>query len=327
MQHRSVFTGATLAIAAWAALLPQQAAAQNWPQRPVRMIVSQAAGGTPDIVARLLAERLSRAFGQQLVVDNRPGSANIIGAQAAARATPDGYNFFFATAAALVTNPHTFKVLSYDPVKDFVPVATVGKAPFMVLVHPDVAAKNIAELVALEKASPAKLSFATDGPRNFSGMVAAWLNKLVGTSIQQVPYATMPQGVQDTVAGRTQLVVIAVPSAAPMIRRGALRPLGVTASRRVPGFDDIPAIAETFRGFDLVGWFAVVAPAGTPGEAVQRFNREADRVLRDAEVVNRLRDIGVYTEGADTPEGTGAFIREERAAWGKVVRDIGLEPE
>ena len=219
--------------------------AQSWPARPVRVIVSQGAGGTPDIIARLVSERLTRALGQSVLVENRPGAANIIGAQAAARAAPDGYTLFFATTAALVSNPLTFKTLPYDPVKDFVPVGFVGKAPFLVLVNASVPAKSLAELFALERAQPGKFSVAIDGARNFSGMIAAWLNKLSGAQLQAVPYNTMPQGVQDTLAGRTQIVVIAVPSATPHMKSGALRPLAVTAAQRVPGLEAVPAVAES----------------------------------------------------------------------------------
>jgi tripartite-type tricarboxylate transporter receptor subunit TctC len=303
------------------------AQAQAWPARPVRLIVSQAAGGTPDIVARLLAQRLGNALGQPLIVENRPGSANMVGAQAAAHATPDGYTLFFATAAALVTNPYTFKSLPYDPVKDFVPIAVAGKAMFLILAHPSVPAKNIKELVALDQAQPGKLAFATDGPRNFSGMVAAWLNKVAGTHFLTVPYNAMPQGLQDTVAGRTQLVILAIPSAAPFMKRGELRALGVSSAARAPGYEDIAPVAETFPGFDLVGWFAFMAPAGTPREVIQRTNRELDGILRDPEVVQRLRTLGFYTEGAGTPESTGQFIRAELERWGQIVREIGIKPE
>ncbi len=304
-----------------------QAVAQSWPNKPVKLIVSQAAGGAPDIVARLVSDRLSRMWAQQVLVENRPGSGNIIGAQLAARAAPDGYTLFFATAAALVTNPYTFKTLPYDPARDFVPVGMVGKAPFFVLVHPSVPAKTLSELIALEKSQPGKLTYATDGPRNFSGLVAAWLNKLGGVNILQVPYATMPQGVQDTVAGRTQVVILAIPVAAPQIQRGALRPLAFTSAKRAPGYEDVPTVAETFSGFDFVGWFAFVAPAGTPQDVIRRVNRDLDTVLKDPEIVQRLRGMGIFTDGADTPEGTGAFVRAELATWGKVVREIGLQPE
>ncbi len=303
------------------------AGAQAWPAKPVKLIVSQGAGGAPDIVARLVSDRLSRIWAQQVLVENRPGSGNIIGAQLAARAAPDGYTLFFATAAALVTNPYTFKTLPYDPARDFIPVGMVGKAPFLVLVHPSVKANTLSELIALEKSQPGKLTFATDGPRNFSGMVAAWLNKLGGTNILQVPYATMPQGIQDTVAGRTQLVILAIPVAAAQIKRGALRPLAFTAAKRAPGFENVPPVADTFPGFNFVGWFAICAPAGTPQEVVRRINRDMDTVLKDKEVVQKLSGMGIFTDGADTPEGTAAFVRAELASWGKVVHEIGLQPE
>jgi tripartite-type tricarboxylate transporter receptor subunit TctC len=323
MKTKLLHGSAALALFAAATL----AYAQAWPARPVKVIVSQAAGGAPDTICRLVTDRLGRALGQQFVVDNRPGSGNIIGAQAAARSAPDGYTLFFATAAALVTNPYTFRSLPYDPVRDFTPVATVAKGPFFVLAHPGVPVKTLAELVAYDRANPGKLAFATDGPRNFSGMVAAWLNKLMGTQILAVPYANMPQGVQDTLAGRTQLVVLAVPAAAAFIKRGDLRPIAETFARRIPGYESVPPIADTYPGFEFIGWFAFVAPAGTPADVVHKMNREIDKVLQDPEVSQRLATLGFYTEGGDTPEGTGRFIRSELASWGRLVKEIGVQPE
>src|SRR5713101_4399792 len=221
---------------------------QTWPSKPIKVIVSFPAGSAPDIVCRFVTDRLSRAVGQQIVVDNRPGSGNIIAAQAAARSAPDGYNFFCATAATLVSNPHTFKSLPYDPVRDFAPVAMIAKGPFFVLVHPGVPVKTLAELAAYDKANPGKLTFATDGLRNFTGMMAAWLNKISGMSILTVPYAAMPLGIQDTVTGRTQVTILAVPAAAPRIRNAELRPLAASFAQRVPGYENVPAIAETYHG-------------------------------------------------------------------------------
>ena len=304
-----------------------QGQAQGWPSKPLRVIVSQAAGGTPDIICRLVMERLSRALGQQIVVDNRPGGGNVIGAQAAARAEPDGYNFFFATAAALVTNPYTFKTLPYDAQKDFVPVAMVAQGVFLVLAHPDVPAKTLPELFALAKAQPGKLAFATDGPKNFSGMITAWLNKLGGTDIQQVPYSAMPQGVQDTIAGRVQLTVLAVPSARGAVAAGTLRPLAVTSSQRLAGYENVPTVAETFPGFNFTGWMLLVAPSGTPRAVVERVNREMQPIMSDPAIVGRLREIGFFTDGAGTPETTGQFIRSQYEQWGRAVREIGLQPE
>jgi tripartite-type tricarboxylate transporter receptor subunit TctC len=300
--------------------------AQSWPNRPIRVIVSQAAGGTPDIICRLIADRVGRALGQQVVVENRPGGGNIVGAQAAANAASDGYTFFFATAAALVTNPHTFRSLPYQP-RDFVPVSKIARGPFFVLVHPSVPARTLGELVALEKSQPGKLTFATDGPRNFSGMIAAWLNKLGGTDVLQAPYTAMPQGIQDALANRVQIIILAVPSAAPLLQRGDLRALAVTSAQRAPGYESVPPVAETFPGFDFNGWFAMVAPAGTPADIVRRMNREIGLVLADPEIARRLREIGFYTDGAEPPEAAAEFIRTELESWGRLVREIGLQPE
>lgn len=301
--------------------------AQAWPTRPIKMIVSFAAGSAPDIVCRFVSDRLSRAVGQQIVVDNRPGSGNVIAAQAAARSAPDGYNFFCATAATLVSNPHTFKSLPYDPVRDFVPVSMIAKGPFFVLVHPSVPVKTLAELVAYDKANPGKLAWATDGLRNFSGMMAAWMNKIAGTSILTVPYATMPLGIQDTLAGRTQLVILAVPAAAPRIKSGELRALAASFAKRVPGYAEVPAISETFPEFELVGWFLVVAPAATPQDIVLRVNREMDKILKDPETVQRLAALGFFTEGAETSEAVAEAIRADTAKWGRIVKEIGIQPE
>jgi len=304
-----------------------QAHAQTWPTRPIKAIVSFPAGSAPDIVCRFVTDRLTKSLGQQIVVDNRPGAGNVIAAQAAARSAPDGYNFFCATAATLVSNPHTFKSLPYDPVRDFTPVGMIAKGPFFVLVNPGVPVKTLAELVAYDKANPGKLSFATDGARNFTGMMAAWLNKIAGTSMLTVPYAGMPLGVQDTVAGRTQVIILAVPLAAPRIRSGELRPLAGSFAKRVPGYDDVPAIAETFPGFELVGWFLMLAPTGTPKDTVLAMNREMDKVLRDPDTALRLAALGFFTEGAETPEAVADAIRADTAKWGRIVKEIGIQPE
>jgi tripartite-type tricarboxylate transporter receptor subunit TctC len=311
----------------WTALGSIAARAETWPARPVKMIVTQAAGGTPDIICRSISVRLTRALGEQIVVENRPGAGNTIGAQAAARSRPDGYTFLFATAAVLVTNPYTFKSLPYDPIADFTQVGLVAKGPFVVLAHPSVPAKTLAELFAYDKANPGKLTFATDGPRNFSGILAAWLSKLGGASIVQVPYATMPQGIQDTLAGRTQVTILAVPSAAPHIGSGALRPLAVSSLQRLPNYPDIPPISDTFPGVEVIGWFTIAAPARTPHDIVAKLNQELDKILKDPEVANQLAVVGFFTEGAGTPDEARAFIKTQYDLWGKITREIGLQPE
>jgi tripartite-type tricarboxylate transporter receptor subunit TctC len=304
-----------------------QPASSAWPTKPVRIIVSLAAGGTPDIICRIVAEPLSQAIGQQIIVENHPGGANVIGAQLAAKAVPDGYTLYFATAAAIVTNPYTFKTLPYDPLNDFIPIAMIAQNPFLVLAHPSVPAKDLGELVAYDKANPGKLTFATDGPRNLSGMLAAWLNKLGGTTILQVPYATMPQGVQDTLAGRVQLTVLAVPSAAPHIASGALRALATSSPTRLANYPQIPTIAETFAGIEFSGWFALAAPAGTPDEVVSRLNRELAGILKNPQIVAKLAELGFFTYEPEPPPAVRAYVRAQYELWGKLTRDIGLKPE
>jgi tripartite-type tricarboxylate transporter receptor subunit TctC len=304
-----------------------QPASSAWPAKPVRIIVSLAAGGTPDIICRIVAEPLSAAIGQQIIVENHPGGANVIGAQLAAKASADGYTLFFATAAAMVTNPYTFKTLPYDPLKDFVPIAMIAQNPFLVLAHPSVPAKDLGELIAYDKANPGKLTFATDGPRNLSGMLAAWLNKLGGTNILQVPYATMPQGVQDTLAGRVQLTVLAVPSAAPHIASGALRALATSSPARLANYPQIPTIAETFPGIEFSGWFALAAPAGTPDAVIERVNRELAVILRNPQIVAKLAELGFFTYEPAPPPAIRAYVQAQYELWGKLTRDIGLKPE
>jgi tripartite-type tricarboxylate transporter receptor subunit TctC len=224
-----------------------QVAAQSWPARPIKFIVSQAAGGTPDIICRLIAEKLSRALGQQVVVDNKPGGGNIIGAQTAARSAPDGYTFFFATAAALVTNPYTFKSLPYDPARDFVPVSMVASNPFFLLANPGLPAKTLQELIALDKAEPGRLLAATDGQRNFSGMLTAWFNKRAGTT-SSVPYATCHGH-----AGRACRARAAhrarVPSARHCGARGCVRwrdfAQALAGTRNMPAISSLPGLTSS----------------------------------------------------------------------------------
>lgn len=308
-------------------LMLAPASAVEWPTRPVKIIVSQAAGGTPDIICRLISDRLSKALGQQFVVENRPGAANVVGAIAAARAAADGYTLFFAPAAALASNPHTFKSLSYDPLKDYVVVAMVAKTPFLVLVNSTVPIHSLAEMVAYDKANPGKLSIATDGPRFFSGMLATWLNKVSGAHVLQVPYATMPKGIQDTLAGRTQIAILAIPAAAPYITSGMLKPIAISWPTRLPLYPDVPTLAESYPGVEVTGWFAIVAPTGTPVDIVARLNQETDKILKAPEVANRLADLAFFTEGAETPDTARTFVNAQYELWGKVVREIGLEPE
>jgi len=317
---------ALLAVAFAAATLPAMAQ-QAWPTKPVHIVVPYAAGSSPDVLVRIVSEKLGPRLGQAIVIDNKPGGQNVIGAQAAARSAPDGLTLYYATTAAMVTNSFTFKSLPYDPIKDFTVISKIAEVSFMVLAHPDVPVKNLSELFAYAKAHPDKIAVATDGARRFSGMVAAWLNKLAGTKISYVPYTQMTQGIQDVLAGRVQLVIIAVPAAKGHIAAGKLRPLAVTSLKRLPEFPDVQAVSETFPGFDFAGWFALAAPAGVPAPILDRVNKELAAVLKDSEVVAKMRNVGFVSRGGGTMQQTRDYVMGQYAAWAKLVKEIGLEPE
>lgn len=303
------------------------ARAQSWPDKPVKLWLSQPAGSGADAMARMIGDQLARRWSQPMVVENRAGGQNAIGAQAAARSAPDGYNFYFATAAALVTNAYLFKNLPYDPKKDFTPVGMVGKVPFAISVNPASQLKSLQELVAYAKANPGKLAIANEGPKTFSGMMTRLLSSQLGIQVNSIPYVSVSAGVTDTMAGQTEVLLSDVPSIAQMLKAGKLRPLAVTTAKRVAGWESVPAISETLPGFDYAGWIGIVAPAGTPAAVIQRFNRDLDAVLNDRDIAARLAAIGPITEGAGTVEQMGAFLNAEHTRWAKLTKDIGILPE
>ena len=317
----SGFLGSALAVSA------PGLRAQAWPDKPVRWVLSQPAGSGPDNVARILSDRLAKSWGQAVVIDNKPGGQNIVGAQAAARSTPDGFTFYFATTAALVTNPLLFKTLPYDPAKDFVPVAFIARSAFAVLVRSESPLQSIDELIARAKAEPGKFTLGNEGPRTFSGMIARVFNARSQASANLVPYASVGVGTQDLIGGHVDAMVADLASTAALARQGRLRLLATTAARRVAGWDKVPALAETLPGLDMVGWFAVVAPAGTPTAALERSNRDINALLADKEVADRIGAIGPIVDGSMNLAQVGNFLRGESLRWADITREIGVLPE
>ncbi|OGA00111.1 MAG: hypothetical protein A3H35_03265 [Betaproteobacteria bacterium RIFCSPLOWO2_02_FULL_62_17] len=307
-------------------LAAMPATAQNWPARSVKFIISQPPGAGPDIMARYLGERLSRGWGQSVVVENRPGGANIPGSVAAARAPADGYNYFMATGGILL-NAHTFKKLPYDPDKDFVPVAFIGKAPFVLVVNPTLPANSLAELLAYMKANPGKVSFASEGLKSLGGMMAEYFRVLAGSKFEHVPYNGAAAGIQDTIVGRTQVSFQSATSVSPFVRSGKLRAIAVTSSRSVPGMDNVPSLKATYPNFEYVGWYMLYAPTGIAADIVQRVNRDVDRVLKDPEVAQKLFELGPVVEDVGTPESLRQFHKEEHERWARLVKATGFQPE
>ncbi len=300
------------------------AAAQAWPARPVRFIVSQPPGTGPDILARLLADNLGKRWSQQVIVDNRPGGASIIGITAAARSPADGYNFLFTTGG-IVLNVYEFKSLPYDIDRDFIPVALIGRAPFVLVVNNSLPVNSVADLVALAKSR--NLAFASDGPKGLSGMMGEMLRALGGVPLTHVPYNGTTPAIQDTIAGRTQFLFSSTPPVEPFIKSGKLRALALTTSGHVPGYDQLPRMKETFPDFEYMGWYMLYAPTGTPQEIVARVNHDMGETLKDPAVTRRLLDFGTVAEEVGTPASLKEFHRAEHERWKKLVQLTGLQPE
>jgi tripartite-type tricarboxylate transporter receptor subunit TctC len=323
-----VFRHLALLAACLIALAPP-VAAQSWPQKNITFIVSQSAGASPDVMARLIADKLSASLKQGVIVENKPGGGNVIGAMAAARAAPDGYTFFFATSAALVGNPFLMKALAYDPVKDFVPVALVTRSKQLIVAHPDVAAKTLGELIALDKKEPGKLSLAVDGPRNLAGLTAQALNKRADTKFVLVPYPNINAGVQDVLAGRVEVGIFSVAVVEALVRDGKLRGIAGASTERVASLPNVPAAAETIPGFDMSGWFMVMAPAGTPPEIVAAMNKALADAVGDERVRTMAPNLGfeLDAKGLGSPDAAAQFLKEQLAIWQKTTRDLGIEPQ
>ncbi len=317
----------TAALVLGTLLAPLASQAQAWPDKPVRFVLSQPPGSGPDNVARLLSERLTRQWGQPVVIENKPGGQNVIGAQTAARAPADGQTFYFATTAALVTNAYLFKSLPYDPQKDFVPVAFVARSPFAVVVRADSPLRSLDELVARSKAEAGKLSLGNEGPRTFGGMIARLINHRTGAEANLVSYASTGVSAQNLMGGHVDAIVADVASTAALVQQGRLRYLAVTSARRLPGFDQVPALAEKLPGLEMVGWFAIVAPTGTPAAAIQRLNRDLNTVLADRDVADRIATIGPIAEAGMSPEQVDAFLRGEHTRWAQFTKEIAVLPE
>ena len=322
---RRLFTQASLLLSAgsWMA----NALAQSWPDKAVKWTLSQPPGSGPDNVARILSDRLAKLWGQAVVIDNKPGGQNTIGALAAARSAPDGGSFYFATTAALVTNPLLFKSLPYDTAKDFVPVAFIARSPFALLVKGDSSISNLDDLIAKSKASSGKLSLGNEGPRTFSGMIARLFNARAAAGANLVAYANVGQGTTDLMGGHVDAMVADLASTAPLIRQGKLRVLATTSAKRVQGWESVPALSEKLPSFDMVGWFAVVAPTGTPAAAIERTNRDINALLADKEVADRIATIGPLVDSSMNVEAVAAFLRNESVRWQSIVKEIGVLPE
>ena len=302
--------------------------AQTWPSRPIKLLVPTAAGAATDIMARLLADSMSRTLGQPVVVENMPASSGILAHQAAARAPADGYTLLFSNTSGLAINLVSFKKLSYDPSKDFAPVAMIcSLGPQMLSVNAELPVKSVQEFVDYAKANRGKLSMAFDNTAGAAAFAAKLLNQRADLGLVEVPYRGGAQMTQDIAGGTTQVMISSIAAARAVVEAGKVRRLAVTSEKRFPGLPDLPTVSETVPGVVMNGWFALVAPAGTPPDVIRTLNAKIDDYLKGPEIQERLLAFGLATEGAGTPESTTQFIQKEQDNWRTLAKALAIEPQ
>jgi tripartite-type tricarboxylate transporter receptor subunit TctC len=300
------------------------AIAEAYPSKPIKLVIAFAAGSATDSAGRILAQELSQRLGQNVIVENRAGANGQIAAVFVARSPADGYTLFMTTNSTHGANPHLYKKLAYDPIKDFEPIARVGTLPFMLVVNAELPANNTAEFIAYAKAHPGGLSYGTASTASLVG--AETINHLAGLDLVRVGYSSSPQAILDLVAGRLQVMVADFTTAMPHVKAGKLRVLAVTTAKHTTLLPEVPSIAETLAGFDLTSWNGIFAPAGTPKEIVVRLERETLEILSRSEIRRRFAAIGFEIDPMNTSEFS-RYVREQIAYWGKLVRDAAIPPE
>lgn len=310
--------------AAMSAAVPSAFAQGKYPQRTVTLVVPTPPGGSTDFTARLIVEPLTRALGQPVIVDNRPGASGNIGNQFVARAKPDGYTLLVAYSGYQVGNPHLFKDAGWDPIKDFAPVAMVTRAPQVFAIHHALPVNSLQELIAYAKKNPGKLNYASSGNGSIQHIAGELFKQLTGTFITHIPYRGSGPAVQDLLAGTVDLHITTPASVVSHIKSGRLRALAVTSAKRLPSLPDVPTATEAgLKGYDLDSWFALYAPAGTTAAIVQQLNAEVNKILQMPEVRKKAEDSGTSVE-AFTPAQLGEFTRKELDYWGGVIKSAKI---
>ena len=299
--------------------------AANYPGRPIRMIVPFAPGGGLDISTRLIGQKLTEKWGQNVVGDSRPGAATIVGTEIASRAAPDGYTVLMITTTFAI-NPGLYSRLPYDPGRDFTPVTQLNSQPNVVVVPPSFAGNSVKDLIALAKAKPGELTFASPGAGSAPHLAAEMFQRAAGVSMIHVPYKGIPPAVIDVIGGRVTMLFTTTISAAPHIKAGKLRAVAITSAKRQSGMPDVPTIGETLPGYRAEAFQGMVVPAGVPQAIVTKLSAEVARIVRLPDVAERFQLDGAEPVGS-TPKEFAAFLKAEMQKWSKVVQDAGIKPE
>ena len=307
-------------------LLGGSAHAQDYPNRPVKLITQGAAASGPDVVARIIFDQLGRMWGQQPVIINAVGAGGSTAARQAAAATPDGYTLYMPAASAFIVMPEMFPNLPFDITRDFVRVGFAADQPFVIGVSPALGINTLAELIALSKAKPGQVNYAANSRGTLPFLTGERLKMATGADFTFIPYPGAAAGLQDVVGGRVSMIIEGLGTLMGGIQGGTLKPLAVTSLKRLPNFPDVPTVAETIPGFIATGWFAVLAPAGTPDAIVRKVNADMNKATEAPEVKNKFQDLSTFTRPM-TPEETTAFVKSEQEAWKPVVKQIGIAPQ
>ncbi len=297
--------------------------ADSYPTRPVTILVPYAAGGATDILARILADGLARKLGQPFIVENRPGAGTVIAANAVAKANPDGYTLLVGTSTPLAINATLHRHLSYDPVKDFVPLALIAKVPFVLVVNPDLPVKSVADLIAYAKEHPNKLSYGTSGPGSPHHLYMELFKSMTGTELVHVPYKGSVPALQDVMAGNIPVMFVDLAPSLNLIKVGKIRALGVSSSVRIPELSDVPPVGDAVKGFEAVAWQMLAAPAATPADAVEKLHTALKQLEQQPEIEQKIRNLGTIPVITPPVSEMKDFIKTEVARWGEVVKKSG----
>lgn len=307
---------------------PPARAATDWPTKPVRFIIGTPAGSQPDLVARIVADKLTQSLGQQVIVDNVAGGGGLIAAGRGAHSAPDGYTYYLGGLSVVATDKWMFKSLPYDPDHDYVPVAMLSDAnAFVFAVNPSLPVHNIPDLIALAKKEPGKISYGFS-QIGITSLIGPWFDKLAGTEMVGIPYKDYGMMMQDTVANRIPMVMTTFDAVQPYFDNGTLRGIGETATQRVPGHDDIQAIGEVLHGYQVQGFTIVFAPTGTPADIIAKLNHAIDPIVKDPAYIKRLLSYGTTIRGgAGTPASIAAFEKEERDNWANIFTQLKYQAQ
>jgi tripartite-type tricarboxylate transporter receptor subunit TctC len=302
--------------------------AQSYPTRPVRLIIPFSPGGAADVPGRIIAERLTQAMGQQVVVENRPGAGSTIGSEAAARAAPDGYTLFMISNTHFVGAALHRQRIKFDPLNDYTPVTQVTSAPNLLIVHPSLPVKNVKDLIALAKARPGEINYASSGNGSTQHLTGALFATMARINMTHIPYRGSGPVTADLLAGQVQVAFPGIAGMLPHIKSGRLRPLGVTGNKRSPELPQVPTISEAgVKGYEMIAWFGIAGPRGLPQDIQMKLHSDLMKVLKTPEMEKRLRGVGQDIAYQERPDQFFAFMKTEAAKWAKVVQDSGAKVE